>query len=65
MVKVIKKPGESDDRLIARFKKKVLEEEIIPEARARAQFVSKAEKRKEKKKRLAFLDELKRRRTDL
>jgi len=62
MVIVKKGKGESEDKLIARFRKKVLDEGIIVEARERKQFKSKAEERKEKKYRLKFLHELERKR---
>lgn len=60
MVVVTKKDKESEDRLIARFKKDTLD--IIQEARERQRYKSKAEKRKEKKKRLDFLKMLERKR---
>ncbi|HJX46090.1 MAG TPA: hypothetical protein VJ399_02930 [Patescibacteria group bacterium] len=62
MVVVKKNKGESEDKLIARFRKKVLDAGIIPEARERSQFKSKAEERKEKKYRLKFIHELERKR---
>jgi len=62
MVVVKKQKGESEDRLIARFKKRVIDEGIIIEARERAQFKSKAEERKEKRQRIKFLQELERKR---
>jgi len=62
MVVVKKKKGESEDRLISRFKKKVLNEGIIFEARERKEFKSKAEERKEKKYRIKHIRELEKRR---
>jgi ribosomal protein S21 len=62
MVVVTKKPGESDDRLIARFKKKVLDSGIIIEARERSQYIPESEKRKQKKYRIKHLQELERKR---
>lgn len=62
MVIVKKGRGESEDKLIARFRKIVLDEGIVVEARERKQFKSKAEERKEKKYRLKFLHELERKR---
>lgn len=62
MVVVTKKKGESEDRLIARFKKKVLESGVLQEARDNQRFVSDSEKRKEKKKRIKFQIELEKRR---
>ncbi len=63
MVVVIKKKGESDDRLIARFKKKVLDSGILQEARDRQRFKSPSEKRKEQKARIKYLIELERKRS--
>jgi len=63
MVVVIKKKGESDDRLIARFKKKVLDSGILQEVRDRQRFKSPSEKRKEQKARIKYLIELERKRT--
>ena len=51
MVMVKKKKGESEDRLIARFKKQVINSGLLQEARDRKRFKSKAEKRKEDKSR--------------
>lgn len=62
MVIVKKKPGESDDKLIARFRKKVLDEGIVIEARERKHHKKKSEEKKEKKYRLKHLDELARKR---
>jgi len=62
MVVVKKQAGESDDRLIARFKKRVIDEGIIIEARERKEFKPKSQERKEKKYRLKFLHELERKR---
>lgn len=58
MVVVKKKKKESQDRLIARFKKGTFD--IIKEARERQRYKSKAEKRKEKKQRIKHLQELER-----
>lgn len=62
MVTVSKKQGESDDKLIARFRKKVLDEGIVDEARERKHHTKDSEKRKEKKYRLKHLDFLARKR---
>jgi ribosomal protein S21 len=59
---VTKKPGESEDRLIARFKKRTFDAGIVDEARKRKEYVPKSQLRKEKKYRLAFLHKLARRR---
>lgn len=64
MVVVKKQRGESDDRLITRFKKEVLSSGLLQEARDRQRHKSDSEKRKERKQRLKFLDELKRRKTE-
>lgn len=58
MTVVIKKKGETEDKLIARFKKMVLDEGIIQEARDRSRFKSDAEKRKEKKNKIKHIIEL-------
>lgn len=62
MVVVKKKKGESDEKLIARFRKATAD--IIKEARDRKHHKTDAEKRKEKRSRLKHWDELKRQRSD-
>jgi len=62
MVIVKKKKGESEDRLIARFKKQVLSSGILQELRDRARYKTPSEKRKEKKARVKHQIELERRR---
>ncbi len=62
MVVVKKKKGESVDRLISRFKKKVLNSGILFEARERERHTKKSEERKERKMRLKHEHELERRR---
>ena len=62
MVVVKKKEGESEDKLIARFRKKVIDAGIIQEYRDRSRFKSQAEKRKEKKARIKFLIEMEKKR---
>jgi ribosomal protein S21 len=62
MVVVTKQQGESEDRLIARFKKQVLESGIIQEVRDRSRFKSQSEKRKEKKSRIKHSIELEKKR---
>jgi ribosomal protein S21 len=59
---VKKKKGESEDRLIARFKKKVLNEGILLELRDRERYKKPAERRKEQKYRIAHLRELEKKR---
>lgn len=55
MVSVKKLKGESDDKLIARFRKKVLSSGLLLEYRERERFKSNSEKRKEKKYRIRHL----------
>lgn len=62
MFVVKKKKGESDDRLIARFKKKVLNEGILLELRDRERYKKPAERRKERKYRIKHLIELEKKR---
>lgn len=62
MVMVTKKKGESDDRLISRFRKKVLTSGILIEFRERDRFKKDSEKRKEKKYRLLYQKELEKKR---
>ncbi len=49
MVVVKKQKGESEDRLIARFRQRVLREGIIQETRDRDRYKKPSERRKEKK----------------
>ena len=62
MLSVKKQKGESDDRLIARFKKKVLNEGLLLELKDRERYKKPAEKRKEKKYRIAYLREMEKKR---
>ncbi len=62
MVVVKKQKGESDDHLINRFRKKVIDENIIIDFRDRARHKKKAELRKEKSYRIAHLIELEKKR---
>lgn len=52
MVVVKKQKGESEDKLIARFRKAVIDANIVPEARERSRYKSGSEKKKEQKKRI-------------
>ncbi len=61
MVVVKKKKGESDEKLIARFRKKVISSGIIPEFRDRERYKKKSEERAERKKRVRFQIELEKR----
>ena len=63
MVVVVKKKGETEDRLIARFKKKVVDSGILQEARDRQRYIPPSEKRKEQKNRIKFLIELEKKRS--
>lgn len=49
MVVVKKMPGDSDDSLIRKFQRKVLNEGIIPEAKRRAFYLKPSLARKQKK----------------
>ncbi|HUS60157.1 MAG TPA: 30S ribosomal protein S21 [Nevskiaceae bacterium] len=49
---VRKKPGESEDKLIAKFRKIVQSEQLLTKIREREFYKSPAEKKKEKKKEL-------------
>lgn len=49
MVHVTKQKGESEEKLINRFRKKVLYSGLIPEFKERDRYEKKAEKRKKKK----------------
>jgi len=51
---VTKKQGESDDSLVARFRKKTLMSGLMLELRDRERFKKPSEKRKEKKYKLNF-----------
>ena len=62
MVVVRKKKGESEDKLIARFRKIVLEEGIIDEVRDRERYKKPSERRKEKNKQIKFRIELEKKR---
>lgn len=62
MVFVKKKKGESEDRLIARFKKKVINAGLLQELRDRQRYKTPSEKRKEKKARIRHQIELEKKR---
>ncbi len=61
MVVVVKKKGESEDKLIARFRKKVIDSGLIQEVRDRTRFKSQGEKNKEKNNRIKHLIKLEKR----
>lgn len=62
MVVVKKKKGESDDRLIARFRKKITHDGILYEIRDRERYKKPSERKKEKKYRIEHLKELEKKR---
>lgn len=62
MVVVTKKKGETEDKLIARFRKMVIDSGIIQEVRDRSRFKSEGEKRKERKARIRHSIELEKKR---
>lgn len=63
MFVVKKRQNESDERLIARFKKKTISEQILLEIRDRDRYKKPSERRKEKKYRIAYLRELEKKRS--
>ena len=62
MFVVKKKKGETEDRLIARFRKKTLNEGILLELRERERYKKPAERRKEKKYRIEYMREMEKKR---
>ena len=58
-----KKKGESDDKLIARFRKKTIDEGVMQEYRDREHYKKPSEKRKEDKYRIAHSIELEKKRS--
>ncbi|MFH1971071.1 MAG: 30S ribosomal protein S21 [Patescibacteria group bacterium] len=62
MFVVKKNKGESEDKLIARFKKKTLDEGIILEVRDRDRYKKPSERKKETKYRVAHMIELEKKR---
>lgn len=58
-----KKKGESDDKLIARFRKKTITEGVMQEYRDREHYKKPAERRKEAKYRIAHSIELEKKRS--
>jgi len=62
MLVVKKKKGESSDKLIARFRKKVFDSGLIPEVRERERYKKKSEERSEKKKRIKYQIEMEKKR---
>lgn len=62
MFVVKKQKGESDDRLISRFKKGILNDGLLLELRDRERYKKPAERRKEKKYRIKHQIELEKKR---
>lgn len=62
MVVVKKQKGESDDRLIARFRKKIIDSGVLIDYRERERYKKKSQRRKEQKYRIAHLRELEKKR---
>lgn len=58
MVVVKAKPGESTDRLIARFRKRIIQSGLLLELKERERHKTKSERRKEKLYRVRHLREL-------
>ncbi|MFC1626028.1 30S ribosomal protein S21 [Patescibacteria group bacterium] len=58
-----KKRGESEDRLIARFRKKTIQDNVLQELRDRDRFKKPSEKRKEKNYRIKHLIEIEKKRS--
>lgn len=58
MVSVKRGPGDTNDSLVAKFRKYVTRSGLLDEVRERGRFISKAEKRKEKKDRIKHQIEL-------
>lgn len=63
MFVIKKKKGESEDRLIARFKQKTIKEGVLQEFRDRERYKKPAEKRKEAKYRIAHAITLEKKRS--
>ncbi len=62
MVVVKKEKGESEDRLIARFRKKIIDEGVLLEYREKKRHKKPSEHRKEKKYRIAYMREMEKKR---
>lgn len=58
-----KKKGETDDKLIARFKKRTIEDNVLQDYRDRDRYKKPAEKRKEAKYRIAHSIKLEKKRS--
>lgn len=62
MISVKKQKGESDEKLISRFRKKVISSGVLLEYRDRERFKKDSERRKERKYRLKYQIELEKKR---
>ena len=62
MVVVKRKKGESEDRLIARFRKRVIYEKLIPEYREKERYEKPSQKRKKDAYRVKYQIELEKKR---
>ncbi len=62
MVFVKKQKGESDDRLIARFRKKIIDSGVLIDYRDRERYKKKSQRRKEQKYRVNYLREIEKKR---
>lgn len=62
MVVVRRQQGESEDRLIARFKKRIITEGVLLDYREKERYKSPSERRKEQKYRVKHLRELEKKR---
>jgi hypothetical protein len=58
MLIVKKQKGESDERLIARFRKRVVSSRLLLDYRERERFKKESERRKEKKYKVAYQIEM-------
>ena len=64
MVVVKKKKGETDDKLIQRFRKEVIESGIVEEARDRTRHTKDSEKKQERMKQKKFSIKLEKKRSN-
>ena len=55
MVVVKKQKGESDDRLIARFREKIIDSGVLIDYREKERYKKKSQRRKEQKYRISYL----------
>ncbi|CAN5330400.1 hypothetical protein BH10PAT1_BH10PAT1_0070 [soil metagenome] len=62
MVVVKKQKGESDDRLIARFRKKIIDSGVLIDYREKERYKKKSQRRKEQKYRISYLREVEKKR---